>query len=154
MSVSIRIADPRETEAQALIVQSRALMDRLFGPMDNFGLDVDALCGPDMTFFAAEESGRMCGCVALRRSVGYGEIKSLYVDEQARGLGIGRLLLRHLEEVARIEGYRVLRLETGPALTEAGHLYRAAGFVRCGPFGEYPDVAASQFYEKRLDQLR
>jgi putative acetyltransferase len=154
MPVSIRKVSPREAQARALLQQSRALMDRLFGPDDNLGLDVEALLAPGISVFAAETEGRMLGCIALRRMAGYGEIKSLYVQDAARGLGVGRRLLTHLEDVARGEGLETLRLETGAALTEAGHLYRTAGFTPRGPFGDYLDTAASLFYEKHLDQLR
>lgn len=137
MAVSIRIADPREAGVGALLHQSRALMDRLFGPEDNHGLNVEALCAPGISLFAAEDGDRMFGCIALRRTAAYGEVKSLYVQAEARRLGVARQLLAHLEAVARGEGIQVLRLETGPALLQAGHLYRSAGFNPCGPFGCY-----------------
>ena len=55
----------------------------------------------------------------------------------------------HWEE-ARREGLCVLRLETGALQPEAIGLYRSAGFVARGPFGDYADSAISVFMEKAL----
>jgi GNAT superfamily N-acetyltransferase len=57
------------------------------------------------------------------------ELKRLYLAESVRGQGLGRRLLRELEEHARAFGYESVRLDTGNLQPEALGLFRAAGYV-------------------------
>jgi GNAT superfamily N-acetyltransferase len=59
------------------------------------------------------------------------EIKRMYVAAQARGHGIGRYLLEHLERHASTLGATRIMLETGRRNTAALALYRRAGYVSC-----------------------
>ena len=78
-------------------------------------------------------------------------MKRIYVSPRARGYGLGRQLIKRLEEAAQAEGLSLLRLETGPRQPEALALFAAHGFARCGHFGDYPtDDPLSIFMEKRL----
>jgi len=102
-------------------------------------------------FFVARRSGEALGCGALRIDAeDYGEVKRMFVLPRARGLKLGRLIIDRLEAEARREGLGCLRLETGIHQAEALGLYRAAGFVERGPFGEYGPDPLSVFMEKRL----
>jgi putative acetyltransferase len=74
----------------------------------------------------------------------------MYVLPPARGRGLGRIILEFLEHLARGEGLRLLRLESGVCQVEALRLYRAAGFRDVGPFEGYEADPNSLFLEKRL----
>lgn len=151
MVIRIDRADPREPEAARLIAELDALMSALYAPASNHLLPTDRLAQPDVRFFLARAGDRTLGCAALRVDPqGYGEVKRMYVDEDARGLGLGRRLLDRLEAEARDAGLEMLRLETGARSRAAVGLYRAAGFVDRGPFGDYWDDPASLYLEKRL----
>ena len=65
------------------------------------------------------------------------EVKRMYVANVARGMGVGRALLRALEGEARELGARRLVLETGVRQPEAIGLYESAGLERIEAFGEY-----------------
>jgi len=81
---------------------------------------------------------------------GVGELKRMYVRESARGRGIGRLLLAHLERTAAESGIRRLVLETGVEQPEAIALYRSAGYVDVPSFGYYIDHENSVHLGKTL----
>lgn len=148
--IAIGPGDPRAPGAAALLGRSHDLMCALFPPGENFHLDIDALCGPGIRFFVATRGGQTLGTGALALRDGYGEVKAMFVDEAARGLGVGAALLRRIEAEARAQGLPCLRLETGNALPEAIRLYERHGFARRGPFGDYPDAGSSTFMEKPL----
>lgn len=59
---------------------------------------------------------------------GVGEIKRIYVDPAARGLGCGRTIMERLIADARLLGLQRLRLETFPFMEAAVGLYRRQGF--------------------------
>ena len=63
-----------------------------------------------------------CGALKLHGN-DPAEIKRMWVAPPARGLGLGRRLLRELEEQAGKRGATRARLETNRALTEAIDLY-------------------------------
>lgn len=147
----VRAGDPREPGALALLQASHALMESLFPPEDNHYLSVDALLVPEISFFVAEAGGEVLGTAALARKAGYGEVKSMFVAPAARGRGVARALLGHLETEARKMGLPLLRLETGNLLEAAMALYTAHGFRGCGAFGDYAVNGTSVFMEKPLD---
>jgi GNAT superfamily N-acetyltransferase len=57
-------------------------------------------------------------------------IRGMAVLPQARGLGIGELLLKSIEEFALAQGYKRLALSTTPFLLRAIKLYERFGFRR------------------------
>ena len=150
MSVIIETGDPREPQATALLKQSHALMESLFPPEDNHFLDISELCQPEITFFVARQGDKILGTAALANKGGYGEVKSMFVSPDARGLGLGAKLLDRLEAQAREMGLGAMKLETGSLLKEAHRLYARGGFAECGLFGEYDANASSLFMEKAL----
>jgi putative acetyltransferase len=123
----------------------------LYPAESNHLLDVDSLCGADIRFFVARWNEVVVGCGALRIDpAGYGELKRMYVAPHIRGRRLGKQILDKLEAQALREGCTWLRLETGIHQPEALGLYRASGFVDCGPFGDYRPDPLSVFMEKRL----
>jgi ribosomal protein S18 acetylase RimI-like enzyme len=76
------------------------------------------------------------------------DIKRMWVSPAARGLGLGRRLLRTLEQQASEAGATVIRLETNAALVEAIGMYRAAGYAEVAPFNDEPN--ADHWFAKPL----
>jgi putative acetyltransferase len=151
MTVSITLGDPRHAEATALLQASHALMQSLYPAEDNHYLSIEKLCVPSIRFFTALRDDKIIGCAALALKDGYGEVKSMFVDPEARGSGTADALMQQLEAEARAQALPVIRLETGNTLHAAHRLYARHGFEMCGPFGDYLDSPSSLFMEKRLD---
>lgn len=149
-TLTVSPGDPRDAGATALLHRSQALMRALFPPEDNFYLDIEALAAPDIRFFVARRGEDTLGTGALALRPGYGEVKSMFVAEAARGQGVAGALLARIEAEARAFGLPCLRLETGTLLHDAHRLYARHGFAPRGPFGDYPDAPSSIFMEKSL----
>ena len=77
-----------------------------------------------------------------------GEVKRLYVVPDARGRGVGRHLLRALEDAAVDLGRRRVRLDTGDQQPDALALFRAAGYREIPDYNANP--YASYWLEKPL----
>lgn len=148
--ISVETGDPHHPSATALLRKSHALMESLFPAESNHYLSIDALCVPSIRFFVAKSDDQILGCGALANKGDYGEIKSMFVDEAARGLGLARLLMNALEQTAKEQNLPIVRLETGNLLHAAHRLYEACGYSYIGPFGDYPDDPNSVFMQKVL----
>lgn len=148
--MNIRQAAPDEPGAIALLSASHELMRSLFPAETNHFLSVEALKAEGITFFLAEYGGQAIGCGALASRGDYGEVKSMFVAESARGAGIGEALLARIELTARRARLPCLMLETGHLLKGAHRLYLRCGFQFCGPFGEYQEAPECLFMEKPL----
>ncbi|MEA2297740.1 MAG: hypothetical protein QOF77_676 [Solirubrobacteraceae bacterium] len=104
---------------------------------------------PDGAFLVGYEDGEAVCCGGVKRLAdGACEIKRMYVVPQARGRGVAGLLLGALEDAARVLGYGVARLDTGPAQPHARRIYEAAGYGEIESFNGNP--FASFWGEKAL----
>ncbi len=149
--IRIAIENPAQAEVAALLEASDTYMASLYPAESNHMLDIASLQRPEVTFLVARVDGRALGCGAVVSSgQGWAEIKRMFVSPAARGLKLGRRLLDEIEAVAARSGERLLRLETGAKQPEALALYRSAGFVEVGPFGDYRPDPLSLFMEKPL----
>ena len=85
---------------------------------------------PDGRLFLAYADQKLAGCAALRKlEPGACEMKRLYVRDEFRGLGVGRLLVDQLFASAREIGYKAIRLDTYPEkMGRAVDIYRRYGF--------------------------
>ena len=86
-----------------------------------------------------DEDGRVVGSVALVLAGDFGEViqsddeaafRMLVVDPEARGRGIGELLVTTCLDRARAAGKSRMVLSTGTRMTAAQRLYARLGFTR------------------------
>ena len=93
--------------------------------------------------------GEAIACAGLKHHAGgMSEVKRMWVDPSARGLGLGRRMLGAVEDLARSEGVTRLRLDTNEHLTEAIAMYRSAGYLEIPRYTDEP--FATQWFEKSL----
>lgn len=146
----IRMADLSDPAVCSLVSALDGYLAGLYPAESNHGLSLRGLQADNVRFVTARLEGRPVGCAALRLDAAFGEVKRMFVLPKARGGGIGRALLAHLETLARAHGLPCLRLETGVAQPEALALYEAAGFRWISPFPPYRPNPLSIFMEKAL----
>lgn len=113
----------------------------LYAERYGWGRGIEVLIGAIVTDFlrdfqegreqcwVAERGGRMLGCVFLvDAGDGVAKLRLLYVEEEARGLGIGRALTDACIAFARDAGYAKVVLWTHTVLTSARKIYAGSGF--------------------------
>ena len=138
--LSIARVDLLDPDVQDLIAQlDRELAARYPEPGANhFRLDPDEVAPGRGALLLARSGEEVVGCGALRViEPGTAELKRMFAVPSARRRGIGRAILVALEQEARRLGVTRLVLETGIRQPEAIALYRAHGFEKIPPFGEY-----------------
>lgn len=103
--------------------------------------------------WVAEYQGRVVGSVFLvRKSKEVGQLRLLYVESDARGLGIGAQLVDECLRSAREIGYRKVTLWTNSILHAARRIYEARGFslVVEEQHHSFGKDLTGQFWELRL----
>jgi DNA-binding MarR family transcriptional regulator/N-acetylglutamate synthase-like GNAT family acetyltransferase len=121
--------------------QITARQSILYSEVYGWGVGMEALIGEITAGFLrnfqagreqcwiAERDGRMLGCVFLvSDSAETARLRLLYVEAEARGLGIGNALVEQCVTFARDAGYRELVLWTHTVLDSARKIYAAHGF--------------------------
>jgi DNA-binding MarR family transcriptional regulator len=151
--VAIAPVDPAEPAAQhclnAYYAELNRRFDTGFDPARSIPVVEHELRPPAGLFLLATLHGNAIGCGALRFHAGEPtEVKRMWVDESARGLGVGRRMLNELESRAVAQGSTVLHIETNGTLAEAISLYRSAGWVEVAPFND--EAYAHHWFEKRV----
>lgn len=146
----IEPTSPRAPGTKALLEQSHALMLSLFSPDACHFLDLEALEDDSIHLFAARIGDETVGTGALAVKSGYGEVKSMFTSDAARGKGVAAALLRQIEDTAIALKLPELKLETGTGLDAAHRLYERSGFTYTGPFGDYKAQPESLFMTKTL----
>lgn len=142
--------DPLRPDVVALLEDHLADMHATSPAESVHALDPTALTVPSVTFWTARTAdGTLLGTVALKElHPRAGELKSMRTAPAARGHGIGAALLARALGEARSRGYGTVQLETGTHefFAPAHRLYARAGFVPCGPFGDYRPDPHSAFF--------
>jgi DNA-binding MarR family transcriptional regulator len=152
--VELRQVDPQNPDARrclrAYVAElNRRAPERGFDPSRGSTAEPHEVRPPNGAFVVAYLRGEPVGCGAVKHHAGaVTDIKRMWLAESARGLGLGRRLLEHLEGLAREHGSAEVRLETGDVLTEAIGLYRSAGYAEVPPFNDEP--FADRWFAKPL----
>lgn len=122
--------------AALLLGRYRAFVVASAGPgfrMPRLDAEIARLPGsyadPGSALFLAFLDGEPAGCVALRPAGTAAELKRMWVEEAARGRGVGRSLVEAAIAFAGADGRTAILLDTEPSRMEAAvHLYRGLGF--------------------------
>jgi DNA-binding MarR family transcriptional regulator/GNAT superfamily N-acetyltransferase len=152
--VEVRQVDPETPDAQrclrAYVAElNRRAPQRGFDPRKGATAEPHEVRPPNGAFVVVYLRGEAIGCGAVKHHPGdVTDIKRMWLAESARGLGLGRRLLEHLERLAREHGSTEAHIETSDVLPEAIALYRSAGYVEVPPFNDEP--FADRWFSKSL----
>src|SRR3954447_16135278 len=152
--VELAQVDPESPDAQrclrAYVAElNRRAPERGFDPRPRAPAQPHEVRPPNGAFVVVYLRGEAVGCGAVKHHPGrVCDLKRMWVAESARGLGLGRRLLEHPEQLARDHGAEQARLETSDVLPEAIALYRSAGYAEVAPFNDEP--FADRWFVKAL----
>ncbi|MES2648764.1 MAG: GNAT family N-acetyltransferase [Bacteroidota bacterium] len=94
---------------------------------------------PNGYLLLAKKGTDFVGCVAFRfKATGICEMKRLYVRDDFKQAGLGRLLVEKIIAVAKKEGYKKMILDTLERLSPALRLYQSIGFKKISPYYSNP----------------
>ncbi len=153
--LELRQVDPQSPDAlrclRAYVAElNRRAPERGFDPSKGATAEPHEVRPPNGAFVVAYLRGEIVGCGAVKHHPGnVSDIKRMWLAEAARGLGLGRRLLHHLEDLALEHGSTVAHIETSDVLPEAIALYRSEGYVEVEPFNDEP--FADRWFAKPLD---
>ncbi len=139
--VSFRVVDASSAEAVGVMRAYFGELDERFeggfaigSALDDAGVWMNP---PNGRFLVADRDGRVVGCGGVQRvDASTVEIKRMWVDASARGIGLGKRLLARLEAEAVALGAERAVLDTNRVLTEAIAMYTSAGY---SPIERYND---------------
>ncbi|QHT65564.1 GNAT family N-acetyltransferase [Rhodocytophaga rosea] len=101
-------------------------------------------------FIAYTDDKIPMGCFGIRKlENSICELKRMYLRTEARGLGLGRQLLRKAINVGKELGYAKMRLDTLPTMLSAIHLYTNEGFYEIAPYRFNP-ITGTKYMEVNL----
>jgi GNAT superfamily N-acetyltransferase len=135
---AVTLRDPRPGDMGEVIAGQARIYHEEYGWNWEFEALVADICAKFVRNFdparergwIAERGGRIVGAVfCVRQSARVAKLRMLYVDKEARGLGLGARLTDECIAFARAKGYRKLALWTNDILTAARAIYVARGFV-------------------------
>lgn len=82
-------------------------------------------------FWVIEKQGYLVGTggyYPVSRGKRAVEIRKMYLLPEVRGQGLGRCLLRELEQAIALQGFQAIWIETASVLVEAVKLYESSGY--------------------------
>jgi GNAT superfamily N-acetyltransferase len=158
VSLEIRPVPLDHPDAQALVARALAFYSELYGGEgDSDPMDAGEFAAPAGAFYVGYLDGVPVVTGGWRRidltrlgTSATAEIKRMYVADAARGLGLAREMLAHLEATARAAGIGALVLSTGAPQVAAVNLYASSGYALIEPFGYYAAYPTVRCFGKRL----
>jgi len=138
LAAGLTLRQVENSDSAALIELVRQALGEFGLKIDLDGGDADLLAPAD--FYRGEgsifwivtraEYDCVASCALLRLDCATVQLRTMYLEKNSRGLGLGRYLLELAINWSIEHGYRWLTLETASVLTQAVQLYERYGFVQ------------------------
>src|ERR1041385_8708765 len=137
MSVPVTLRAPRPGDMGWIVHRHGVLYAREYGYDHRFEAIVARVAADFLEShdparercWIAEHAGAILGAVMLVKSSDeVAKLRLLYLEPEARGLGLGRRLVSECLTFAQQAGYRKVTLWTQSSLAAARHIYESFGF--------------------------
>lgn len=152
--IELRAADPESPAVKICLGHYYSELDAVFeggfDPAQKAYSGTDGKAPPKVycvLAWAGDEPAGI-GFLQWQESDAVVEIKRMWVAKEARGKGLARAILAHLEGKARELGFAAIRLDTNRVLKGAQALYRRSGYTEIGRYSDNP--YAHHWFGKRL----
>ena len=105
--------------------------------------------------WVAEHNNKVVGCCGIYPTSGLpddcAELVKFYISKEARGIGIGKMLMEKSIQSAKSFGYKELYLESLPEYSKAVSIYEKQGFKKIDkPLGESGHTSCNIWMIKKL----
>lgn len=157
--ITVTTPDQLAAAKSLFIEYAQVINDVAGGSLQYQGFDAELQSLPGLyapprgRIYLAVVNAAPVGCAALRPldrlGPDVGEVKRMYVQPTARGLGLGHALITRLIADALQVGYRTLKLDTSTSMHAAQHVYTSAGFKPCDRYNDDP-MDDTAWYDLRL----
>ncbi len=125
-------------------------IDLDFQHFDEELADLKNMYGSQGGIILYKEDNNFIACVAIRKITNeIAELKRMYVQPHQQKKGIGKILLENALELAVLNNYSVIRLDTLNHMVPAINLYKKYGFYEIEPYYFNPQKSAV-YFEKKL----
>lgn len=110
---------------------------------------------PESIYYIVEQNDEVLGGAGIFPSNGLpantSELVKMYLNKNARGKGLGKILMDKCTRFAVLHGYTTIYLETMPELLVAINMYKKAGFTSLpGPLGDTGHYGCEVWMSKTL----
>lgn len=147
--IEVRTAPADCPEAVKLMRELSETLLSVTGRSGESSFSVSDMAHPRALFAIAYLDGAPAGCGAIREyAPDTAELKRMYA--RVKGRGVGKALLKYLENEAARLNYKKIILETGPVNVGAVRFYLSNGYGVCENFGHYAGQADSVCFSKAL----
>ena len=113
-------------------------------------LDIDGLRKPSIKFWSLWQQDKLVGCGAIKLlSNDHGEFKSIRIVDEFKRKGLGKKIIGHLIEKAKLNNLKKISVETGAGefFKPARILFKKTGFKECKPFAHYKEDINSVYFD-------
>lgn len=150
----IHPSHPKEISEVKKLIQEYGQSLKINLSLQDFKKELNELPGkysaPRGTLIMVKVNGKSAGCVALKEmNQDSCEMKRLYVRNEFRGQGIGKLMVTQLIKEAKELKYTYMNLDTLPGMLRAQEIYKSYGFYDVNPY-VYNPVDGVRYMELKL----
>lgn len=130
--ISIRIANDRDAEPVACLVNKAFLVEQFFIERDRTNPETVRSLMKKGQFLVAEDDSKLVGSIYMELRGERGYFGMLSIEPARQGTGIGRRLVNEVEKLFRDAGCKMSDLKIVNVRTELHVIYRRWGYVDTG----------------------
>lgn len=149
--ISIRRSTFADPDFRSLVAELDTDLQQRYGAKQSqYDVHNKALEGASVVIALNQDQPVGCGCFKAFDQADTVELKRMYVQPSARGVGIAQQIITELEQWASEKGYSKAVLQTAIKQPEAIAFYRKCGYQPMAAYGAYVGDEDSVCMEKQV----